>query len=355
MAYPVYLTLGNIPRVIRHKPNQNACILIGYLSVSKDVGVNLTKKQQLSRIQQLFHDSMRIILEPLIKAGCEGVEITGGDGQVRRVHPILAAYIADYPEQCLVTCAKYGTCPRCKVKEDELQDRHSQMARKQKETIKAIRSAKASAISITHYQELCREKLISGAVTRPFWEGFLYCDIHLSMTPDILHQLYHGIIKYLTLWCTSLMDTQELDRRIRSLPPCFGVRHFQSGWSKLSQIAGKECKDMARILLGLLVGQVPSQILTCYWALLDFIYLAQYPTHDDSSLQWMEDSLDLFHKNKSIFLSPPTGLGIRQHLNIPKIHSLVHYAESIRNFGTTNNYNTEAFKRFHIDMAKEGW
>lgn len=120
MAYPVYLTLGNIPRAIRRRPSQNACILIGYLSVSKDVGQNLTKKQQSSRIQQLFHDSMRIILEPLIKAGREGIEITGGDGRVRLVHPVLAAYIADYPEQCLVTCCKYGTCPRCKVKEDQL-------------------------------------------------------------------------------------------------------------------------------------------------------------------------------------------------------------------------------------------
>lgn len=353
MAYPVYLTLGNIPRAIRRKPSQNACILIGYLSVSKEVGENLTKKQQSARVQQLFHDSMRIILDPLIKAGREGVEITGGDGQVRRVHPILAAYVADYPEQCLVTCSKYGTCPRCQVTESELQDRHPASPRIQRETVKALKKAKASATSMSHYQQLCRIELISGGITRPFWEGFPFCDIHLSMTPDILHQLYHGIVKYLTLWCTSLIDNRELDQRIRTLPPCFGVRHFHSGWSKLSQIAGKERKDMARILLGVLVGKVPSQVLTCYRALLDFIYLAQYPTHDDDSLQWMEDALDLFHQNKTIFLSDE--LGIREHLNIPKLHSLVHYVESIRNFGTTDNYNTEAFERFHIDMAKEGW
>lgn len=112
---------------------------------------------------------------------------------------------------------------------------------------------------------------------------------------------------------------------------------------------------MAQILLGLLVGKVPSQVLTCYRALLDFIYLAQYPTHDTDSLEWMEASLDLFHQNKDILLAPPTGLGIREHLNIPKLHSMVHYVEAICNFRTTDNYNTEAFERFHIDMAKEGW
>ncbi|EMD40220.1 hypothetical protein CERSUDRAFT_40514, partial [Gelatoporia subvermispora B] len=96
-AYPVYLTLGNIPRAIRRKPSQHASILIGYLSC-----------------QQLFHNSMRIILQPLINAGTHGVKIASGDGTVRIVYPILAAYVADFPEQCLVSCTKHGTCPKCR-------------------------------------------------------------------------------------------------------------------------------------------------------------------------------------------------------------------------------------------------
>ncbi|EGO04382.1 hypothetical protein SERLA73DRAFT_44553, partial [Serpula lacrymans var. lacrymans S7.3] len=75
-AYPVYLTLGNIPRAIWCKPSQHACILIGYLS-------------------HLFHESMQIIIEPLKSAGIEGINITGGYGAIRRVHTILACYVAD--------------------------------------------------------------------------------------------------------------------------------------------------------------------------------------------------------------------------------------------------------------------
>ncbi|EGN92107.1 hypothetical protein SERLA73DRAFT_157189 [Serpula lacrymans var. lacrymans S7.3] len=92
-AYPVYLTLGNIPRVIRHKPSQHACILIAYLSVNKVMGSQLTAKEKSSRVQCLFHESMRIILKPLKKAGIEEINITGGDGAVRRVHPVLACYV----------------------------------------------------------------------------------------------------------------------------------------------------------------------------------------------------------------------------------------------------------------------
>ncbi|KAG2067480.1 hypothetical protein BDR04DRAFT_1129608 [Suillus decipiens] len=80
---------------------------------------------------------------------------------------------------------------------------------------------------------------------------------------------------------------------------------------------------MARILLGCIIGRAPTKVITCFRALLDFIYLTQYPSHDDHTLQYLEDALDLYHQQGS--------------------------------FGTTNNYNTEMFKCFHIDCAKEGW
>jgi hypothetical protein len=108
---------------------------------------------------------------------------------------------------------------------------------------------------------------------------------------------------------------------------------------------------MTKVLLGCLVGKVPNDILTCYKALLDFVYLAQYPSHDDDTLEYMESALTLFHDHKEVFVA----LGIREHFNVPKFHSLLHYMECIRQYGTTDNYNTEAFERLHIDLAKEGW
>ncbi|KAJ7938111.1 hypothetical protein B0H13DRAFT_2302210 [Mycena leptocephala] len=65
----------------------------------------------------------------------------------------------------------------------------------------------------------------------------------------------------------------------------------------------------------------------------------------------MKAALDCWHKNRTYFITA----GVRHDFNIPKFHSLLHYIDSIRLFGTTDNYNTEMLERLHIDFAKEGW
>jgi len=155
----------------------------------------------------------------------------------------------------------------------------------------------------------------------------------------------------LVTWCQNILTPQELDRRIRALPPAFGLRQFKNGIFALSQISGPERKNMAKVLLGCLVGCMPLKGIAAVTALLDFIYIAQYSTHDSITLGYLQDALDRFHRNREYFITTL----VREDFNIPKFHSLLHYIESIENFGTTDNYNTEMFERLHIDFAKHGW
>jgi hypothetical protein len=191
---------------------------------------------------------------------------------------------------------------------------------------------------------------VAGSVSRPFWKGFPLCDIHHSITPDVLHQLYQGGFKHLVHWCQRVLTPQELDRRIRALPPAYGLQQFKNGIFTMSQISSTERKNMAKILLGCLIGCMPAQGIAAVTALLDFIYLAQYPAHDSNTLGYLREALDQFHKNHAYFIMT----GVRKDFNIPKFHSLLHYIEAIE-FGTTDNYNTKMFEWLHIDFAKKGW
>jgi hypothetical protein len=330
----------------------HACILVGYLSTDKISKLGITEQEQRSRNQRLFHESMKIILNPLVDAGRNGVEMSNGLGEVRLVFPILAVYVADFPEQCLVACAKSGTCPKCQCPADSLQHTDTDFpARSHAWTLGVINEARVSSSSTREFYQQCMEREVSGSIYKPFWADLPLANIHQGITPDVLHQLYQGVFLHLINWCQAVVPAGELDRRIRCLPPGFGVRYFKDGISSLSQVSGPERKNIAKVLLGCLVGLVPAKALTACRALLDFIYLAQYSTHDTVTLRYMKDALDLWNKNRSFFVDTL----VRDHFNIPKFHSLVHYVESIENFGTTDNYNTEMFERFHIDFAKQGW
>ena len=113
---------------------------------------------------------------------------------------------------------------------------------------------------------------------------------------------------------------------------------------------------MSQFLLGLVMdlpvpsGQVsPWRIIAVVWAILNFLFLAQLPSHSTSTLTRLDDTLAQFHDNKDVFID----LGIRNQFNLPKIHCMLHYSPSIRLFGTTDNYNTEQTEQIHINVIKD--
>lgn len=198
---------------------------------------------------------------------------------------------------------------------------------------------------------MCMESDIAGGNYEPFWVGFPLSDIHRCISPDILHQLYQGVLKHLIGWVQTVIGEEELDHRISPLPPACGVRHFKKGISTLAQVTGTERKHIARILLCCLVGKIDSEGVIACRSLLNFIHLAQYPFHDEETLGYLQTELDTWHQYRSYFLQT----AIQENFNIPKFHSLLHYVNAIRWLGTTDNYNTELFECLHIDFAKEGW
>ena len=94
-------------------PSSHATILIGYLPVGR-FDCFSDKKKQIMRYQT-FHTCMKTILDSLSSAGRDGVPMACADSKTRRVWPILAAYVADYPEQCLIACCMENRCPIGKI------------------------------------------------------------------------------------------------------------------------------------------------------------------------------------------------------------------------------------------------
>lgn len=87
-------------------------------------------------------------------------------------------------------------------------------------------------------------------------------------------------------------------------------------------------------------------------ALIEFCYIARRNVHDTNTLIQLNDALERFHKYRTIFQES----GVRMNgFNLPRQHSLIHYAKLIRAFGAPNGLCSSITESKHIKAVKEPW
>ncbi|KIK34139.1 hypothetical protein CY34DRAFT_26919 [Suillus luteus UH-Slu-Lm8-n1] len=278
-AYPIYMTIGNLPKEIRRQPSRNAQILVGYLPTTKLEHIT-NKAARRWCLANLFHACVCHIVEPLIQPGKDGMPIASGDGVLRRGHPLLACYIGDYPEQLLVTGMKTGECPKCDIPLTELGSKDLPF---EMHDLHQILDALALVDEDpSQFAKACRDTGFK-LLYHPFWQGLPHCNIYNAITP------------------------------------MFSTRYIKA--------SGMEHQQICRFLLGIIIdiwlpdGASPVRLIRAVRGLLDFLYLAQYPCRSDLTLELLSGALNRFHDNKSIFVD----LGICSSFNLPKLHSFQHY------------------------------
>lgn len=172
-AWPIYLTIGNLSKDIRRSPSMHGTILLGYLPVGK-FDCFSQSAQSLARYQA-FHTAMRLVLDSLITAGSSGVTTTCADGLVRHVYPILAAYAADYPEQCLVACCQENRCPTGKVRPERRGVHEPCEPRNKDETLTLLDAHHRGQLTAEMQDKF--KSLGLRAIHEPFWRNLPHNDI----------------------------------------------------------------------------------------------------------------------------------------------------------------------------------
>jgi hypothetical protein len=160
------------------------------------------------------------VLGPLISDGNGGIKVTCPDHKVWRMHPIVAAYVADFPEQCLVACCMENRCPKCTVGHNE----HGRMTKsgvhKQDLTLENLCLHQDGEMSNGQFEG----ELGLQAIYSPFWATLLHHDIFSCITPDILHQLHKGIFKdHLISQYSEIIGEEELDAHFKAMTSYSGL------------------------------------------------------------------------------------------------------------------------------------
>ncbi|KAF8287391.1 hypothetical protein DL93DRAFT_2069359, partial [Clavulina sp. PMI_390] len=117
--WPVYISLGNIHKDTRNKPSRCAWMLLAklptekYASLKARLDASAAEKEAMPGILQrrMFHQCMRIVLEPL--RGLTPVTAVDGMGFERVVVPILTAWLADLEEVWVILGLTRSQCPKC--------------------------------------------------------------------------------------------------------------------------------------------------------------------------------------------------------------------------------------------------
>ena len=104
--------------------------------------------------------------------------------------------------------------------------------------------------------------MLSG-VHKPFWEDLPGYEAHLCLAPD----LFHGVIRFgrdhMLKWTKRLVGVTEFDARLKVLQDIPGFRSFKKGINHLSQLTGREDREIQRVTVPLIAG-APKSLAQSY-------------------------------------------------------------------------------------------
>ncbi|KAI6139091.1 hypothetical protein BKA82DRAFT_4332380 [Pisolithus tinctorius] len=295
--YPLYLSIGNMHNTVR-RAHHNTVVLIAFLAMPKTTREHASIPEFHKFKRQLFHSSLTRILNSLHPAMKVPKVVQFGDGYYRRVIYRLAAYIADYEEQVLLSCIVRNWCPKCLAHWENLD-------------ADALR-----LIAILELRDLWDKYGIIGDLI-PFMNDFLRADIHRMLSPDILHQLIKGGFKdHLVDWVEKYLINihgktkaekilNDIDCQIAAVAPFTGLRRFPQG-QHFKQWTGDDSKGLMKVYIATIQG---------------------YQT-----LAEIDDALRRFHYYREVFRNA----GVVDSFSLPRQHAMKHYHHLICQFGAPN-------------------
>jgi hypothetical protein len=330
-------------------------VLVAYIPI---VYFSDSKAIETTLINRFFHQCMKVIFQPLVSAGNQGLKMSNSLGDIRHCYLRLAAYAADYPEQCLINIASVKNSPVTTAGFHQLDDPTPSPPRTRTWILERIReaSSKADPNNIPAYQKAAKALGLNG-VDQPFWEVLPGYQPELCLAPDILHGLLRFWRDHLLCWTRLLVGPNELDKRIKVLQEIVGFKTFRKGIRQMSQWTGNEDRELAPVILPLIAGapRIKPRVMSCLHAFHEFLYLAQYESHTPSTLRYLSDALTKFHRLKRVFIEEKVRKGkngVIQHFRIPKLAALHSYATHIVEMGSSPQYSTDIVERCHRSLAK---
>ncbi|KAH5167181.1 hypothetical protein HBH77_242610 [Parastagonospora nodorum] len=284
---PVYVTIRNLSREARRRRSTPSTLLARFIPTTK-IRDPLLKSQ-------VYHYCIGKLLSPLENAAKSGILLACADGRTRQCYPTICAILADYEEQVLLTGVKKNRhCTRC--------TRTEQFTQLQ--------------------QERCLDKGHDNFVHPVNYFGWKHhnFNIHVSLATDTLHLLLKGLVmkmldfmQDITTPVTQESGSTQLNERFRQVMHSTGLKRFNNKRAFTEAII----QQLIAVISPLFVSKAPFA-LHFIRAVCDLVTLAQYKSHDEDTLAYIQGALERINIFKEEFRVYRRTLGEEKNFNYPK-------------------------------------
>lgn len=413
------MTIGNLSAAVRMKHKMHAVLLVALLPIPIKMREIPLKKRNAQREHNriVSQHVLQHVMQGLLHSenGNHSFYAHCADGSYRYCYPTLAGWMADYPEHRDLHNIRNGVCYWCECPQGEMgelrqwKDQHPL----RDHTLYRQLSDKNTPESIANLKQ---HNINPGL--NILW--YLDCVTSDLPKPDLLHTMQIGMLKHLLQWLHEfLKQHKRLDKFNDiwlSVPAYLDMTKPRCAYEEVSRWNGGEIKTMTRFLVGVvrnaLRDPAPTQrdvferAVECTRSLIEFYFYAQYDSHDEETLDLMENALRCFHDSKSVFkqfraskkltaeankrrqelcaerdaeleANRSKSAAFRQRIqetwrtiiesemaeyiedgsdfNFPKIHLMQHFCQQIQRFGCLKQWSTEIGESSHKRQIKDGF
>ncbi|KAH8996029.1 hypothetical protein EDB92DRAFT_1967415 [Lactarius akahatsu] len=344
--YPAYLSLANIVSKVRMKASNHAWMCFCFLPIMK-FRVHPSFQSILSAC--LWHACMDKAFAQCKDATITGCFVADPHSHLHWSFLLLAAWIADLPEQHLISAVANSTSPHSLAITNQFGDAHCHSPHHGLVTIKLIQdlTSPVDPWKLGAFQDKVKELSLNG-VHLPFWRDWYLANPFHFLMLEILHTCHKFFFDHPLQWCINAVGAFELDSRFQSLHPHVGFHHFGNGVTHVQQMTGHEHCDIQHSIIAVIAGAIPPRFLRAIRALIDFIYQVQSPFLTESAISSFVDSLKEFHNKKAAI----TAAGARIGTKGPILELWQHFACSTKMMGAPIQWTADVTERLHITEVK---
>jgi hypothetical protein len=214
--HPLLISFANIHAGIHMKATSHTFTLVAYLPIPKFLDVSKPIHAILS--MQVYHFAISVIMHNLKLVTHDGCPMSDPRGDLHMILMPLVAWIANYPEQLLISCTASKCSPISHAIAAQFGDPLPHPPQTHSDTLNAIERACtiSDPCNIASFYKMCQTLHLNGVVEL-YWKDWGNACPSIFLMPNGLHQWHKFFFDHPINWLINIIGGVKLNHQLSVL------------------------------------------------------------------------------------------------------------------------------------------